>query len=1088
MTKKTKNISLALCSLTFIGASALGACGGDGGGKAPTVQFCDTKTVYYVGSNVDLTEIIVEEKGVEYAFSITYENTETDVEGETFYAKQAGTYTVSCTPVKKGKKGKAAFKDIVVYDNAPIVASSNATMDIDYDTFVEVSDFETFFVKGVSVISDTAHKKVLKYFDYYENEYATTPVRYYFGVPAQEGTGYTVGNAEVDWNFDGEFLYLGREGIIQVYLDVQNDGGGSEAMYKVEIREETSAYTDLTKTKNLQISFNKSSQQLTWDAVENAAKYRVKIGYANIVTDALSYNVGTEYVEKYYDAANGFFNFDLAVIPLDADGEPLRDSKDNKCKLELKNVVIAPEKFGNCVISKGTHIDHASGLASLQGGETTSLGIAGINAYDNSYVAWTTDEGGEAFGLNDYVDIEFKGNNLPTMLLFADKVNGNMACGSSSTLDEDKMNKGIVVLNGLYGAYSGTMCRVAAGDTVTIFGPNRIQSGWSNPNNRYCPQKDSAGKFYAYPQYLSTNKIYPYPLLTQEGLTLTPDVNYKYTIGSFERNGKIMLDIRLYDMDHYGNNIYNIHYNTGIGVDELKPGAIVAYCPLKDGGANAEFKVSKPYESEPDLTFSGVSFNQDGTVTIDGFLPANVSTGTHTPTDKIDQKSGYVAYKNAGIGDYIELEFTGNNMPYMTFLADNLTPNLAGGKGYTVINGIISQQGLKVQAGEVDGVTNPEFYTDRLRLFGPYRYGKSGEYDHNKPMQTFIMNATDPTKDLETPAVFSQNNLQANHTYRVVAGLYRNQKSICLELILIDKTDGDKVLCDVSLELGLESDLKAIFGESLTGNIILHGAMKGLDEGNAPLKTTIKRSQTTVKRADIAGLPASPRYTLAGNTPANGNTGTLYLDGQQPKYMAWEGDYGVGTYIQFTFTGKNMPNVLLFADAINGNITDKVKTEDGTVVTSAQYGYLLLNQMKTELPAMAHSYEYFAVWGPNRLNQNGDELHHAAVATSYSKNSNANHNADLAAFQLNALNDTHTYRYTVGTKLVEGIVVIDMKLEDLTATQTFTATVSTGKTEAKLAEALGKETATGHIVAYAALKGGEATSFMVTDPYTVTNG
>ncbi len=1074
MRKKYKHIALATCAFSFVSALTLGACGVSV--EVPDVELTTTHTVFRVGMNIDLTELIVEEGGVDYTFAITDGDKKSEIKGETYYASKSGTFTVHCTPSRYGKKGKEKTTEISIFNNAPFVSSSNATVSINYGAYSTLEWLAESIPKGISVISDTQVSRTVKYMEYYRNQYDTIPVRYYFDGEEVVGEGYTIGDAVTDWNFDGEKLYFNREGIFQVALQIENDGGGSEALYRIEVREDISEYIDLQE-RGLDISFDQSMKLLTWDAVPQAAKYRVKADYENFITSELSYDLN-EYFDGLYEAANGFFNLDLAIIPLDENEKPLQEEVDGypvSYKLVKEDIIFAPEKFGNCVVSTGTYIDHTTGLATLKGGKIDSLGIAGYNSYSNTYVAWKRDDEGNPLGLNDYVDFYFKGNNLPTMCLFADEVNGNMACGSSATLSEDKMNKGIVILNGVYGAYSGTLSRLASSDVVTVFGPNRIQSGWSNPNNRYCPVIGSDGQPFAYPKWLSSAKPYPYSLLTQDGLSLTPDANYKYTIGTYEENGNIMLDIRLYDMDHYGNNIYNIHYDTGIKTEELQPGAIIAYCPLKDGGADASFKVGKPYKSEPDLTFSGARFNNDGSVTLNGALPNTVGCGGHKLSQGAEQVSGYVAYKNTGIGDYVELEFTGNNMPYLTFLADNLTPGLADGKGYTIINGIISKNGLA--ALETGGET--EFYTDRLRLFGPNRYGVSGN-DHNYPMQTYTMNKTDPSMDIDTPAVFSQENLQAGHDYRMIAGLYRNQQSICLELILIDKTDGNKVLCDSSLELGLESDLKAIFGDALTGNIILHGAMKGLDEDGNILTTTFTRSATLVTRAEIEGIPASPRYTIAGGTIANSNPGNLCREdlGQFTKYMGWEGQYGVGTYIQFTFTGKNMPNVLLFADEINGNLSGKIYGVDDRQHT----GYLLLNQMKTQGTGIAHNYEYFAVWGPNRISQNGDQLATDwCLANSYTGKSNCND--DLAAFQLNALDDKHTYVYTVGTKLVDGIVVIDMKLEDLTANTTATATVSTGKTEAELATALGKTEAEGHIVAYAALKGGESTSFMVTDPY-----
>ncbi len=1147
MKQKTKKIAIACCITALGGCGVLYGCSG----KTPTVTFHENVREFVVGTNIDLTSLLQKESGVDYDFTVNLKDDPkiTEIEGETYYAEKSGLYDVTVVASRKGKESEAATKQIAIVDVPPVVFSSEKMLSVNYMTSATLEELATIYPVGISVVSPSQVKYSVSYINFYKNDYVTTPTKYEFNKGAPVGDGFYDGADRVCFN---------REGLYEVVLNIGNAGGSGTASYVISIRENVSQYEDVSAACN--ISYNEATYTLSWSAYSNpeysgTVKYRVKIDYENIITDQTSIDISDYLVAE----ANGFHNFDLVVIPVDGEGNNITSTVvesdgfewDRAYKMVVPDVIIAPEGFGYMVTSRGVTIDKDSKTATLTGGAIESLGFMGYQNYSNEYVAWKRDENGNPFKVGTYVDFEFTGNNMPYICLFADEVNGDMSCGTATAYDdESKMNKGIVMINGVYGNYSGTSKRVAASDKLTIFGPNRIQSGWSNPNDTYCPnhneiypgieyEKDASGnyvldangkrvvKYEPDPRRTVANPLVlkNYPLLTQKDLSENNfNTRYKLTIGTYTEKGtfyeydysisgrltkeqiaaakvetdEIILDIRLFDMSQGGKQIYNAHVASGVRADAFpNGGAIIAYCPLKDGEADAQFTVGAPYQSLPTF-FEGVEFGANNEVTVRGTVPNSVGCAGHVSKNPTEL-SGYLAYTDTGINDYVDLTFTGNNMPYITFLADNAKNGLADGKGYTVINGIISKNGLAIEA---EGGTGTEFYNDKLRVFGPNRYGASGN-DHNFPIFD--------SKTASSPlSILGQTNLVADHTYRMVAGITTHLGKVYMEILVIDETISERYYGVV--ELGTESAVATAFGKTnlseVRGFLMFHGNMKGQNADGNAYATTFKHAGGAVTRASLMSvLPSEPAVllmayrnasidsygaiTIAGVYPANGNPGNLCGIGQDSNYIGWEGDYGVGNYLDFTFTGKNMPNVMFFSNDVSANITDRVHNGTSWVVGNEtdgyNYGYLLLNGMKTNgsttsVP-LAHNCEYFSVWGANRLYQNTHEIGGCSIAHSCSTKT-TKYNADLVPFQLSSLNDTHEYRYVVGVKEEGGKVVFDMTLVDLTASQTYTATVSTGKTKAELATAIGQtgSNPTGNIVAYAAFKGANNnTTFKVSE-------
>ena len=211
------------------------------------------------------------------------------------------------------------------------------------------------------------------------------------------------------------------------------------------------------------------------------------------------------------------------------------------------------------------------------------------NRSDNSYIGFQGD-----YGVGTYIDIIFKGNNMPNIMLLADDINGNMSCFGGDS--------GLFIATGY--VFSDTKKDLS---TTRIYGPNRM--------NSYATWEDNnvvAG------------------VLTQQGLinaaanSATADREYKLTVGTKKGNQtanghEVILVMKIYDnttgtlLNSYEKTItqkYDFSYTkegdanyTGqkhnpariLTTDLFSGTNIILYQAFKGAGEDTTFKYSMPY-------------------------------------------------------------------------------------------------------------------------------------------------------------------------------------------------------------------------------------------------------------------------------------------------------------------------------------------------------------------------------------------------------------------------------------------------------------------------------------------------------------
>ena len=695
-----------------------------------------------------------------------------------------------------------------------------------------------------------------------------------------------------------------------------------------------------------------------------------------------------------------------------------------------------------------------------------AITVATVAATDTPYIAFK----GE-YGIGTYVDFTFTGNNMPQVMFFADNINGDMTSSGGS---------GVLCMNGLT-KHEGTESFSRCTDYL-VFGPNRL-------NGTYYEDGQQAATI------LSTGTTANpgnYPLLSQTGLRTTPDTNYKYTVGTFAKDGYLYMDIYLYNADT-DRQIYHIEKKTSISSTAVTAGNIVAYTCWKGSKdtATTTFGYSEPYKYNATnvavTASSGVTFTattKDSTVKKAATVKGCQTGGPATNAQISSATSGnmhYIAFAgNYGVGTYVDFKFTGNNMPQVMFFADQINSDWTstGGSGIICVNGIMLNYSDYTTNGF--STSNTARFSDFL-VFGPNRI--SSNYDAGNQIAT-ITNGGDSAALYETTPgeypLLTQAGLTGtpNTEYAYRIGTYEGDDGYLYMDIWLWYAENDKLIYHIEQKTSL------LASGVTAGNII---AYAGLTASSTTATTTFEyfapvgvqvesgteetpETPDTEETVPVTTVGATQNddgtITLAagtGNTSGNfpstgyGTGASAYVN----NYLAFDDEYGVGTYVDFYFTGNNMPQVMLFAN--DQNFTCMGAGYDGSKMLD-NVGYLIANGIYSNNTLYN---DFLYVHGPKRISTH---LQNQVTATNLTYTS---------GYEYAGLTDGVNYKYVVGSYVSSGVVVIELFLYNADTNELIVdAYYSTGKAVSAV-EAYGKK-----IVVYAGVKGADvSTTFSYSAPY-----
>ena len=678
------------------------------------------------------------------------------------------------------------------------------------------------------------------------------------------------------------------------------------------------------------------------------------------------------------------------------------------------------------------------GSITLEGTQFTGAQYTyNIAALNNNYIAMK----GE-YGIGYYLDITFTGNNMPHVMFFADQINGIMTSDGG---------KGLLLSNGLY---SSNFAQNMGYDNLFVHGPTRILNNGSDADVR-----DTYASYVGDGGVVASVAYSKYPLLTQKGLMDSTDT-YKYTVGTYlDENGKIVVDVVLYNVTTSAA-VYDLQLTTTLTESDVAAGSIVLYDGVKGSGTTTTFSYGEAYIPEPEIvTEKGATKNEDGSVTLAGTAFTGAQW-TYNIASTLD--NNYVALKGEyGIGTYIDITFTGNNMPHVMFFADQINGIMTsdGGNGLLLSNGLYSSNFAQNMG------------YDNLFVHGPTRILNNGSDSSVRDQYASYVGDGGVVASVsynQYPLLTQRGLKDTTDNYKYTVGTYLDGNGkIVVDIVLYNVTTSAAVY-DMQLTTMLtESDVTA-------GSIILYDGVKGKDTN-----TTFSYTEAYIPEPEVesaienkgATVNDDGSVTLAG-TQFTGAQWTYNIASTlDNNYIALKGEYGIGTYIDITFTGNNMPHVMFFADQING-----IMTSDGGK------GLLLSNGLYSSNFAQNMGYDNLFVHGPTRILNNGSDSSVRDQYASYVGDggvvASVSYNQYPLLTQKGLKDSTDTYKYTVGTYLDEnGKIVVDIVLYNITtSTAVYDLQLTTTLTES--------DVTAGSIVLYDGVKGsGTTTTFIYSAPY-----
>ena len=485
-----------------------------------------------------------------------------------------------------------------------------------------------------------------------------------------------------------------------------------------------------------------------------------------------------------------------------------------------------------------------------------------------------------------------------------------------------------------------------------------------------------------------------------------------------------------------------------------------------------------------DLLTEGAIFNADGTVTLEG-RKNTTGLGTFAPTN---YNNSYLAFEgDFGVGTYIDFTFIGNNLPQVTLFANEINGCMGCGNtennyetdgakytGFLLVNGWYTKTSWSQATGDIYETR----YGDRVLIFGPERISRNANY---------MMSVADLAISSTVPEL-EQDTLSADTSgtkYRYTVGSYvGTDNCVYIEISITNLTT------NVTQTKSKSTGLSKAECEALGGNIIAFGCVKeDYQSGTTFSYSAPYQVEKTGVVSNGAKYNRDGSVTLASKYPTNGIGWVGSVQKVDNSYVAFEGDYGVGTYVDFTFVGNNLPQVTLFANNITGDITGGGSSSSAKPVNS---GYILMNGMYFEKDGNAvttHDWanKHLACMGPDKYGIDYGDGTNIDINNNYNINetwlkNNLKVSSDKYFTQYYLRTDTSgiVYKYTVGSYVESDIVYIDVAITNANTGDVLgTGKFNTGKTKTEI-EKIGK-----NIIAYGCFKGGtDGTTFTYTNPYT----
>ena len=394
-------------------------------------------------------------------------------------------------------------------------------------------------------------------------------------------------------------------------------------------------------------------------------------------------------------------------------------------------------------------------------------------------------------------------------------------------------------------------------------------------------------------------------------------------------------------------------------------------------------------ETDENGAINGITLNASSHTNDSSLLPVNA--------DDTENMSYYRFNGDYGLNDFLVFDFTGNNVPILSFFNTEVKNTVYNQEQNADVKGWIVANGMWTTAGTpYDSWTSA--HASRITAIGPYKI--SYKFDDNGTNQ-----AVSQVRKVVSNSPISMAGLKdSTDEYRMVVGWVGNDDTTMnLRIIAWNLTTNEQVV-----NYNESGYPKADW----TGDIALYG--------HFGKTTTVDKLYPIVEGFDNALALYKPA-TIPYNATWNGDNLILEASSYEGavvsptsadmSYISFNGTYGMNDFVVFDFTGDNMPFVSFF----NNQVTNTVF--NNAVDTSVK-GWVLGNGLYqndgTLYDESGVLWKRLGIFGPNKLAKYDETLSGQFRSVS----GDASNPNPLSIYSLQSVTDT--YRVIIGCVSAEG--------------------------------------------------------------------
>ena len=919
MRRKWKKLLLAICLSIFTVMTALGlvACQGE----RPNIKFKSTPYQYMVGNVVDVYDLVEKEDGVEYSFEMSYltksESGETissdrrKIEGTTYYLAVASRYTLYV----EARGNNQSVNDSLEFDvvgSAPVLLVPPTTLVYNVGARVRLN----VLIDRISPIAIPASSTLLvDYYTYQENQ----AVR----LDNTTNTNPKI-KTELDPQDTSYRVEFAEEGLYEFHIIAKNGDKSVDSTFRVAVLpNQTTPVEGISAYKNAEFGANE-------DGTVDSSVVRL-IGSDDL--SKASYVVLEDEFVGGQVARFEFYGRNLPYIGL--------FNEDDKNAIDGNSILVGGKGY-TFTMERATVSNQARlyGCARMGTKSSPLRYSSALEEYAYEHWGFTDFEEGKHY----FLEIMMK----PTGKLVA----------NSNGWGGDFLKGGTYQDMSLYFIVYEVNESVSNPYTVVAYSSARFAK---DINSWFEEGQEVKGKLVAYSSISKdiTFKYYKDTLLGAffdeeaidfdvESKTLTWDAvdgatHYIVTMGNSDTDRIAVLDASQTALDI--SSVYeSLEY---FQVEKFNVYASIGNNTFS--GKKYEIIVSKTAEGMENVLVSGDIAGYDiDNKTIDVSLKGGYFNNSAANTEQKNNSDtsrtamGYVAFDEEYIldekGTYIDIYFTGNNMPSVEFFATEINGLFMDDYGYnTDGKGFIVSNGLAAANGSA---TNTNFRWGYSSYKGYFNYGVSPYADRWMGCEDWNLgaiasadgsilihdnkNGNDVNLSYSNFSMYALQNLESStQNYRYTVGIYKTADNYVYVSSKLYKLEGEEetLFVEWTSKLSLAGKADSITkskldaGEVISGKIVIHAAAKGVDDKYVALKNEFTCGVPYAGEEPPA-LPQHENATFNADgtvSVKNGNKVSATLTEATSGYVVLDEGYQLGEYVDIYFTGDNMPWLSFFA-------------------------------------------------------------------------------------------------------------------------------------------------------------------------------